>query len=112
MANKFIENGDHDLAPIVADLQKQLEELENLRQSSENANEDYKNECIVYKKCKKVINDRDNEEKEVSWWPQNLFIHFNVIKNLVWGFAMCFIYYILKKTKKKFFLQKDFFLAF
>ena len=53
MANKFIENGDHDLAPIVADLQKQLEELENLCQSSENANEDYKNGCIVYKKCKK-----------------------------------------------------------
>ena len=108
MANKFIENRDHDLAPIVADLQKQLEELENLRQSSENANEDYKNGCIVYKKCEKFINNRDIEEKEVSWWPQNLFIHFNVIKNLVWGFAMCFIYYILKKN----FLKNIFFLAF
>ena len=109
MANKWIENGNHDLAPIVADLQKQLGDCENLRQSSEKANEDYKNGCILYKECKKVINDRDVEEQEVSWWPQNLFIHFNVIKNLVWGFAMCFIYYILKK---KIFFKKHFFLAF
>ena len=109
MANKFIENRDHDLAPIVANLQKHLDELQNLRQSSENADEEYKNGCIVYKKCKNVINDRDNEEKEVCWWPQNLFINFNFVKNLVWGSAMCFKYYLLKKTNKSFFLQHDFF---
>ena len=79
MANEFIENRDYDLAPIVANLQNHLDELQKLRQSSENADEKYKNGCIVYNKCKNVINDRDNEEKEVCCWPQNLFINFNFV---------------------------------
>ena len=68
MANEWIENGNHDLAPIVADLQRQLGDCENLRQSSEKADEDLKNGRILYKECEKVINDREVEEQEVSWW--------------------------------------------
>ena len=68
MANKWTENSNHDLAPIVADLQRQLGDCENLRQSSEKADKDLKNGRILYKECKKIINDREVEEQEVSWW--------------------------------------------
>ena len=104
MANEFIEDSGHDLAPIVANLQNHLDELEQLRQSSENAAKNYANGCKVYDKCKNIINELDNDEKKVCCWPQNLryifcynpnkhlFINFNFVKNLVCGAATCFKY--------------------
>ena len=104
MANEFIEDSGHDLAPIVANLQNHLDELQQLLQSSETAAEKYANGCIVYEQCKNIINDHDNEEKEECCWPQNLryiycynpnkhlFINFNFVKNLVCGAATCFKY--------------------
>ena len=68
MANKSTQKSNHDLAPILADLQWQLGNCENLRQSSEKADKDLKNGHILYKECEKIINDREVEEQEVSWW--------------------------------------------
>ena len=68
MANIQTQKGNHDLAPIIANLQWQLENCENLRQISEKADEDSKNGQILFKECEKLINDCEVDEQEVSWW--------------------------------------------
>ena len=62
------QNGDHDLAPIIANLQWQSENYEDLHRISKTADEDSKNGQILLDECKNLINDYEVDEHEVSLW--------------------------------------------
>ena len=57
-----------DLAPIIADLQWQLKNYEDLYQISEKADEDFKNGQILWDKCENFINKYEVAEDKVSLW--------------------------------------------
>ena len=61
-------NGDCDLAPIIANLQWQLKNYEDLHQISKKADEDLKNGQILLDECKELINKYEVAEHEVSLW--------------------------------------------
>ena len=68
MANIQTQKGNHDLAPILANLQWQLGNCENLRQISEKADEDLKNGQILLDESKELINKYEVAEHKVSLW--------------------------------------------
>ena len=62
------QNCDHDLAPIIANLQWQLENYEDLHQISKTADENSKNGQILLDECKELINKYEVAEDKVSLW--------------------------------------------